>query len=568
MVVIEQRCGSVEVSGKALLERPATPMFPLRLTRKRPPRYGEGAGRPMVDHGRDVMNSPGKSRSVVRGHSAGRCPVLVVQALVLALGLLAMQPVHAAERLTIIHVNDWDDMTAAPRIAAVVARERARAASLGSATLVTFGGDMISPSMLSAIDKGAHMIVLADAIGFDVGVTGNHEFDFGTDVLEERLAESSMVWLAGNVARQGRLLAGTQPVAMVERGSLAIGVLGLVTESTAWISDPGDDVSFTSFLATGTELAGTLEADGADVVIALTHLAISDDRALLAASDAIDIVLGGHDHLLVALWDGNQAMLQSGSQGQHVAVADLVVEEDGVIRFEDIRLVATTGAGDDPEVVALVAAFEDDLGAGLDQVIGHTATALDTRRTHVSSRETAFGNLLTDAMRRATRSDVALQNGGGIRGDTQYRPGTAITRKMLLRELPFGDRTVVLRLTGRALRDVLEHAVSAIDEGSGRFLQVSGLSFAYDPSLPAGSRVMAIEVGGRTLDPQARYTVATNDYLAGGGDGYRALETAEVIIDAAAGRLLVDLVADDIAATGTVSVIRDNRIRRLDGTPE
>ena len=121
-------------------------------------------------------------------------------------------------------------------------------------------------------------------------------------------------------------------------------------------------------------------------------------------------------------------------------------------------------------------------------------------------------------------------------------------------------------LTGRALGDVLEHAVSAVDEASGQFLQVSGLSFAYDPSRPAGSRVAAVEVGDRALDPQARYTVATNDFLAGGGDGYRALETAEVIIGAADGRLLVDVLADEISATGTISESRGDRIRRLDGT--
>ena len=493
-------------------------------------------------------------------------PRRALQALVLGVGLVALHPAHAEDRLTVIHLNDWDDMTAAPRIAAVVARERARAVSLGSATLVTFGGDMISPSTLSAIDQGAHMIALADAIGFDIGVAGNHEFDYGADVLEERLVESSMIWLAGNVSRQGRLVAGTQATAMLERGNLTIGLLGLVTGDTAWISKPGDDVSFDPVVASGIELARTLKADGADVVIALTHLALAEDQALLAASDAIDMVLGGHDHLLVARWDGNQAMLQSGSQGQHVAVADLVVEEDGLIRFDDIRLKATAGAGDDPEIAAMVADFENDLDAGLSQVIGHAATALDTRRAHVRSRETTFGNLLTDAMRRATGSDIALHNGGGIRGDTLHPPSTAITRGMVLRELPFGNRAVVLELSGCTLRLVLEHSVSAIDEGSGRFLQVSGLSFVYDPSQPAGSRVMTIDVGDEALDPQAIYTVATTDFLAGGGDGYQAFETADVIIGAADGRVLANLLADDISAAGTISADREGRIRRLDGS--
>lgn len=540
------------------------------LTGKRPSRI-RGSGLSLMDSG--AMKSPDNTqerRSFGRQvrPMLRRCipPVRGLHAVVLAVGLLAMHHAHAADRLTIIHLNDWDDMTAAPRIAAVVARERARAASLDSATLVTFGGDMISPSTLSAIDQGAHMIALADAIGFDIGVTGNHEFDYGTDVLEERLVESSMIWLAGNVSRQGRLVAGTQATAMLQRGNLTIGLLGLVTEDTAWISKPGDDVSFACVLASGTELARALKAEGADVVIALTHLAIAEDHALLAASDTIDMVLGGHDHLLVADWDSNQAILQSGSQGQHVAVADLVVGKDGVIRFEDIRLKATAGAGEDAQIAAMVAGFENDLDAGLSQVIGHAASALDTRRAHVRSRETTFGNLLTDAMRRATGSDIAFHNGGGIRGDTIYPPGTAITRRMVLRELPFGNRAVVLELSGRALRHVLEHSVSAIDEGSGRFLQVSGLSFAYDPSQPAGSRVVTIDVGDMALDPQARYTVATNDFLAGGGDGYEAFETADVIINAADSRVLANLLADDISATGTVSADREGRIRRLDGS--
>lgn len=137
---------------------------------------------------------------------------------------------------------------------------------------------------------------------------------------------------------------------------------------------------------------------------------------------------------------------------------------------------------------------------------------------------------------------------------------------MVLRELPFGNRVVVLDLSGRTLRKVLEHSVSAIDEGSGRFLQVSGLSFVYDPSQAAGSRIVTIDVGDMTLDPQASYTVATTDFLAGGGDGYQAFRTANVIVSAADGRVLANLLADDISAAGTISADREGRIRRLDGS--
>ena len=126
-----------------------------------------------------------------------------------SLAVLAAPAAAAPLTLTLVHVNDWDRMAGigdaggAARIAAVVAEERARAEAEGGLAVVTFGGDMISPSLLSGIDKGAHMIDLANAVGFDVAVLGNHEFDFGPDVLRQRLAESETAWLAGNVSMGG-----------------------------------------------------------------------------------------------------------------------------------------------------------------------------------------------------------------------------------------------------------------------------------------------------------------------------------------------------------------------------
>ena len=158
-----------------------------------------------------------------------------VAALSIAFALGAMAPVAAAPlTLTLVHVNDWDQMAGiegaggAARIATVVADERARVQAAGGHAVVTFGGDMISPSVLSGIDKGAHMIDLANAIGFDVAVVGNHEFDFGPDVLKERLADSETVWLAGNVSVGGTPgFPGTEAATVVERAATA-------SASSAW----------------------------------------------------------------------------------------------------------------------------------------------------------------------------------------------------------------------------------------------------------------------------------------------------------------------------------------------
>ena len=147
-----------------------------------------------------------------------------------------------------------------------------------------------------------------------------------------------------------------------------------------------------------------------------------------------------------------------------------------------------------------MSAYQARLDETLDVVIGETATELDTRGFLSGSAETAFGNLLADAMREATGADIALSNGGGIRGDTVYPPGTRLTRKMVLTELPFGNKTVVLRLTGAQVRQALENGVSRAEHPSGRFPQVSGLAFSFDGREPPGEHVTRVTVGGAPLE--------------------------------------------------------------------
>ena len=259
-----------------------------------------------------------------------RLTALVFVAVLAAVALVATAPPAAAAplSLTLVHVNDWDQMAGiegaggAAKIAAVVAEESARAEAEGGHAIVTFGGDMISPSVLSGIDKGAHMIDLANAIGFDVAVLGNHEFDFGPDVLEERLAESETVWLAGNVSVAGGGFPGTAATTVVKRDGYRIGFFGLVTTDTPVISSPGPNVAFAPVADAGARLAQELKAAGADIVIALTHQGLGADLELLRAVREIDVVLGGHDHLLLANHDGRQAVMKAGSQGRHVRRAD------------------------------------------------------------------------------------------------------------------------------------------------------------------------------------------------------------------------------------------------------
>jgi 2',3'-cyclic-nucleotide 2'-phosphodiesterase (5'-nucleotidase family) len=188
---------------------------------------------------------------------------------------------------------------------------------------------------------------------------------------------------------------------------------------------------------------------------------------------------------------------------------------------------------------------------------------LDTRRATVRVAESNFGDLVADAMRASVKAEVALTNGGGIRGDRTYEPGSVLTRKDMLRELPFGNVVMLIELSGADLLAALENGVSEVEDAAGRFPQISGMSFSYDPAKPAGSRVTDVKIGGAPLEPARIYKVATNEYIFGGGDGYAALGRGKPLIDASAARLLASTVIDAIAAQGKIAPKTDGRITRL-----
>lgn len=149
--------------------------------------------------------------------------------------------------------------------------------------------------------------------------------------------------------------------------------------------------------------------------------------------------------------------------------------------------------------------------------------------------KTALGNLIADAFRSSLQADIAIMQGGGIRSDKAY-PAGPITLKNLMETLPFGNTAVLLEVDGKTLQAALENSVSQVDKRSGRFPQVSGLSFHFDPGASVGSRVSKVMVGGQPLDPSKTYRLAVSSFAAGGGDGYAMLTGAKVLVMAANGQ--------------------------------
>jgi 5'-nucleotidase/UDP-sugar diphosphatase len=485
----------------------------------------------------------------------------------LGLSVLLSGTAFAQEAVTIrfVQTNDIDRMGAEKgrggfaRLATVVKEERAK----GNAFFV-HAGDTLSPSLLSGFDKGAHIIDILNRIGPDAMAPGNHEFDLGPDVFRARMAEAKFDVLATNIIDGNGLPANTKADKMVEVQGVKIGFFGLTTEDTPIASSPGD-IKFSSTIDTARSKAKDLRAKGADIVVALAHTPLEVDM-IIARSAGVDVIIGGHDEHLLAFYDGKVALTESESQSNYVVVTELSVTKttkDGKITVAwtpNFRIVDSATVKPDPEIEAVVKGYEDKLSKELDIEIGVTETPLDSRRATVRGGEAAIGNLVADALKAAVGAEVAITNGGGLRADKQYQAGQKLTRRDILAEMPFGNTTVLLEIKGEGIKAALENGVSQVRELGGRFPQVSGITAEVDLKEPVGSRVKSVKINGEPLDPARTYKLATNDFMARGGDGYRMFTEGKSLIDVAASQLMASQVIAYIGKAGKVAPKVEGRV--------
>jgi len=486
------------------------------------------------------------------------------------------QPAPHTAQVTFVLVNDIYLMsdTLMPdgkrrggfaRLAAVVKAERARAKAAGGSVIFAHAGDTLSPSLMSSLDQGASIVNLTNMVAPDIFTPGNHEYDFGKAVFLERMAAATFPRYGANLRNaDGATLPDFQDRSMVTVGGVRIGLTGATYEDSPRASDPGD-LKFSSSVATLIEQARTLKREGADFVVAVAHVTREQGYELYR-SDTIDLILTGHTHDLFINYDGNTAMVESNYDAHYVTAIDVAIsikEEDGkrlVTWWPQFRVIDTAVVTPDPEMADVVAKYEADLGRHLDTPIGTTAIELDSRNTTVRSRETAIGALVADAMRWSAQTDTAITNGGGIRGGKVYPPGATLTRRDVLAELPFGNRLITLDVTGAVLTAAIENGLSRLPNPSGRFPQVSGLTIEADISRPPGSRVIAVKVGDAPLDPAKTYSLATNEFMARGGDDYVMFRDIEPVLPVADSPTLAYEVIDYIVSVGTVRTVVEGRV--------
>jgi 5'-nucleotidase len=450
------------------------------------------------------------------------------------------QKTDSAVRVTILHVNDvYQFIPVEGGTRGGLARLltlRKQALAENPHTIFTLGGDTLSPSVETRTYKGAQMIDAWNAVGIDYAVLGNHEFDVKTDVLLERMKESRFQWLGANVfdKKTQKIFADTPPYVIREFDGVKIGIVGFLLPEAKQTSSMEENLEVLSFCETARKLVPEMRAKGANVVIGLTHLFMVQDKEL-AKCAAFDLILGGHEHTLLQSSSNGTPIFKMTADARELGKFNLNIDRrTGRLESLDWEIIPVTDKIEEAAEFKPVFEKYKDLLVTLAEPVGATAEILDATSISSRTRETNVGNFIADVYREATRSDVALVNGGSIRADLTYNPGV-LTKRDVLSILPFNNPVVKIEIDGRVLRQALEHSVarSAEDNEPGRFPQISGMSFKYDTTKPAGARVSDILVGGKPLDENKIYTLATSDFLVTrGGDGYTMFKDARVLIEA------------------------------------
>jgi 5'-nucleotidase / UDP-sugar diphosphatase len=490
-------------------------------------------------------------------------PVKSLALAALALGLAS--PALAQTQLHILHLNDFhsrlDPISAfgstcsatddaegrcfggAARLQTLVTQMRDDLSAAGHPVLVLDAGDASQGSLFYTTYGGRAEAQFLERLGVDAMAVGNHEFDLGPEGLAVFLDEVSFPILSTNLdVSANNLLAGrVLPHTILERGGLRIGLISALATDTPEIASPGPTVRFLDEIETLSAAVAELQAAGAAPIIALTHVGLTRDTEIAAAVPGLAAVIGGHSHTLMSstnpnrqapypLWVDNDhggivPVVQAGSNGRYLGHLVLELDEAGGLlhAFGDTIEVGAA-ITPHPETLAWVDELRGPIAEITAQVVSEAAGDIDGARETCRQMECAMGNLVADAMLARVADQgitIAIQNGGGLRASITAGP---VTKGQVLAVLPFQNTLATFQLSGADIVAALENGVSRLEDGAGRFAQVAGLRYTFDPALPAGSRVSEVEVqaGGAwaPIDPAAIYGVVSNDFMRAGGDGF------------------------------------------------
>lgn len=501
--------------------------------------------------------------------------------------------------LEVLHTNDTHaHLDNVARRVTAVAQERAAVKN----SILLDAGDVFSGTLFFNKFEGQADLEFMNMIGYDAMTLGNHEFDKGPEVLATFIEKAKFPIVSANIdfgsepklsglfksdigqpAQDGFIY----PSVVLDVYGEKVGVFGLTTEDTAFLSSPGKNIKFENYAAKAQATIASLKAQGINKIIALSHLGYTVDRELADQVPGIDIIVGGHSHTKldepVVFHENAEPTLivQANEYSNYLGKLNVEFDTNGVLKSWNGKLLDLNAkAGNDfvyaenAEAKAKLAGYSAQINEMKTRIVGASAVALDGERANVRTKETNLGNLIADGMVAQARealpeAAMAIQNGGGIRASIKAGD---ISLGDVLTVMPFGNNLVALKMTGQEIVEALENGVSKVESAEGRFPQVSGLKFFYDSKKPSGSRIVQVQVkSGDSYSPirlTATYTVVTNAFMADGGDFYASMKRAKD-----AGRIVelylpdYDVFTNYLAKAGTVNIGVEGRITDLKGSP-
>jgi len=462
------------------------------------------------------------------------------------------------------------------RLASAIAEARARSAN----SILVDGGDQFQGSLYYTYYKGAAAAEMMNLMGYDAMAVGNHEFDDGPEVLRSFMDSVGFPVLMANadVSEEPFLSGAIRKSAVIERGGERLGLIGLVPLDTHELASPGPNITFIDPVAAVQAEVDKLTAEGVNKIIVLSHSGYTTDQRIAAETEGVDVIVGGHSNTLLSnsgdraagpypVMAGSTAIVQAYAYGKFLGELDVTFDDDGnLTRAVGEPLLLDASVAEDEAVKARIAELGRPLDEIRNRVVAVAGEAIEGDRSVCRIQECEMGNLVADAMLDRVKHlgvTIAIANSGGLRASID---AGEVTMGQILTVLPFQNTLATFRISGQGIVDALENGVSQVEEVKGRFPQVAGLRFVWDPSAAPNEgrivEVMVAEDGGFTpIDPDRVYSVVTNNYVRSGGDGY-AMFANDGMDAYDFGPDLADVTAEYLAANGPYAPYLDGRIAR------
>jgi len=480
-----------------------------------------------------------------------------------------METISKNSDLVILHTNDTHSRIKAGKYDgmgfAAIATKVNEIREANENVLLFDAGDAFHGQVISQLNEGESVVRVMNTMKYDAMTAGNHDFNYGQDRLLELNQMTDFPILASNVMKEdgSPLLPKSR---IFYKNGLKIGVFGLATPETLYKTHPDnvEGLDFVSPAIVAQQMVDLLE-DETDIIIALSHLGIDEStqeeytsKYVAETVSGIDVMIDGHSHteLPEGMMVNNTLIVQAGEYDKNLGIVQLSID-DKVITSKSAELFTKEEAESvdgDTDVLNAVADIEEANAEITSAVVATSDIELNGERSFVRTGQTNLGNLITKAMLEETKADIAITNGGGIRASINPGP---VTKGDVITVLPFGNYVIKQEITGEAILAAMEHGLSAYPEAQGFFPHIAGMEVKFDSSKEVGNRVTEIMINGELLDESKTYTMATNDFMAAGGDNYTMFSDLETVTEYGG---LDEILIDWMRENGTNGAEVDNRI--------